>query len=115
MDFMNVIRYDSYPNSEFASLDVTTEKVVDGKWLDFALDMTVEYYKDTDGLSTTASTIYRNVAVSSEEAGRSAKWDEFLEIFYLIAHDGYAIPDCKSRQNKIDGALEVYRYENNLL
>ena len=69
----------------------------------------VEYYKDTDGLSTTASTIYRNVAVSSEEAGRSAKWDEFLEIFYLIAHDGYFIPNCKSRQNQIDGALEIYR------
>ena len=41
----------SYPISEFASMEVTTEKVVDGKWLDFALDMTVEYYKDTDGLS----------------------------------------------------------------
>ena len=88
---------------------MTSEKVVDSKWLDFALDMTVEYYKDTDGLSTTASTIYRNVAVSSEEAGRSAKWDEFLEIFYLIAHDGYFIPNCKSRQNQIDGALEIYR------
>ena len=74
--------------------------------------MTIEYYKDTDGLSTTASTIYRNVAVSSEEADRSAKWDEFLEVFYHVAHDGYSIPDCKSRQNQIDGALEIYRKSN---
>merc|ERR1711970_646640 len=40
------------------------KQFVDGKWLDFALEMTLEFHKDSDTVSSCASTIVRNVAVS---------------------------------------------------
>jgi len=85
---------------------------VDGKWLDFALEMTLEFYKDPDTVSSCASTIVRNVAVSNEDSNLSTIWDKFLKVFYQVAHQGFSIPGCIGREFEIEQALKIYRKHN---
>lgn len=80
---------------------------VSSEHLDFAIETTKENYKTN--VSTTASTIYRNTSASNEAEALKEKWDKFLEVFYLVAHQGHMISGVIDRAIKIGEAISLYQ------
>ena len=104
--------FDQYKlNLNTTSYEKLEKKWLPAKWIDFAIDATNNAWTNRDG-STNASTIYRNVAVSEEDLENKARWAEFLEIFYLVAHSDHYVTGVEQKIQKIEKALELEKQAN---